>query len=245
MATKSTRATPSIRTGTGRRSEFTSNPACRTGATRPPTASSRRTGTSSPAASSSPSGRPEPLRSQTVAQLIGNSGSGTVTEIAFGAARALQYAAVALAVGALVFLLLSWLPGLGAVAGSDGSWLRASQAFSASAEAAALRGRGHRGSERSGRRRPGGGGGRRDLGLLRAPELDHSRGARDEVRDDLGALPARVGWLRGDPALRSRAGGSEGLCPATRRAGSNGACQVRIVGGDPAACRSRSRSPSW
>ena len=69
--------------------------------------------------------------SQTVAQLIGNSGSGTVTEIAFGAARALQYAAVALAVGALVFLLLSWLPGLGAVAGSDGSWLRASQAFSA------------------------------------------------------------------------------------------------------------------
>ncbi len=68
---------------------------------------------------------------QTVAQLIGNSGSGTVTEIAFGAARALQYAAVALAVGALVFLLLSWLPGLGAVAGSDGSWLRASQAFSA------------------------------------------------------------------------------------------------------------------
>ena len=67
---------------------------------------------------------------QTVAQLIGNSGSGAITEIAFGAARALQYAAVALAVGALVFLLLAWLPGLGAVAGSDGSWLRASESFS-------------------------------------------------------------------------------------------------------------------
>ncbi len=68
--------------------------------------------------------------SQTVAQLIGKSGSGTVTEVAFGAARALQYVALALAVGALVFLLLAWLPGLGSVAGADGSWLRASQAFS-------------------------------------------------------------------------------------------------------------------
>jgi copper transport protein len=67
---------------------------------------------------------------QTVAQLIGKSGSGKVTEVAFGAARVLQYGAIAMAVGALVFLLIAWLPALGAVAGSGGSWLRASESFS-------------------------------------------------------------------------------------------------------------------
>jgi copper transport protein len=48
--------------------------------------------------------------SQTVGELIGGSGSGTVTETAYGLARGLSYAAIALAVGALVFLLLCWLP---------------------------------------------------------------------------------------------------------------------------------------
>ncbi len=68
--------------------------------------------------------------SQTVAQLIGNSGSGPSTEIAFGVARALQYGAIAIAIGALVFLLLVWLPALRQTAGADASWVRAAQAFS-------------------------------------------------------------------------------------------------------------------
>ena len=68
---------------------------------------------------------------QTVAQLIGNSGSGPTSEIAFGAARALQYGALALAVGGLAFLLLVWLPALWTTAGTDASWLRATRAFSA------------------------------------------------------------------------------------------------------------------
>ena len=68
--------------------------------------------------------------SQTVAQLIGNSGSGPSTEIAFGAARALQYGATAIAIGGLVFLLLVWLPALRQTAGADANWVRAAQAFS-------------------------------------------------------------------------------------------------------------------
>ena len=68
--------------------------------------------------------------SQTVAQLIGNSGSGPSTEIAFGAARALQYGATAIAIGGLVFLLLVWLPALRQTAGTDANWVRAAQAFS-------------------------------------------------------------------------------------------------------------------
>ena len=84
----------------------------------------------SPAASSSRSEKPAAAPSQTVAQLIGNSGSGPSTEIAFGAARALQYGATAIAIGGLVFLLLVWLPALRQTAGTDASWVRAAQAFS-------------------------------------------------------------------------------------------------------------------
>lgn len=50
---------------------------------------------------------------QTVGELIGGSGSGTVTETAYGLARGLSYAAISLAVGGVVFLLLCWLPSLG------------------------------------------------------------------------------------------------------------------------------------
>ncbi len=61
---------------------------------------------------------------QTVAQLIGGSGNGPVTEAAFGIARGLQYAATALGVGALVFLLLAFLPALGALGDEDCRALR-------------------------------------------------------------------------------------------------------------------------
>jgi copper transport protein len=67
--------------------------------------------------------------SETVSQLTAGSGSGPVTEAAFGIARGLQYAAIALAVGGLAFLLLSWLPALAAVGGAGESWSRASLAF--------------------------------------------------------------------------------------------------------------------
>jgi len=69
-------------------------------------------------------GKPGRAPTQTVAQLVGRAGSGPVTETAFGLARGLQYAATALAVGALVFLLLAFLPVLGALGGEDRRALR-------------------------------------------------------------------------------------------------------------------------
>lgn len=66
---------------------------------------------------------------ETVAELTAGSGSGPVTETAFGIARGLQYAALALAVGALAFLLLAWLPGLRRVGGESERWSRAAGAF--------------------------------------------------------------------------------------------------------------------
>ena len=52
-----------------------------------------------------------------------------MTGVAFGAARAVQFGAIAAALGALIFLLACWLPGLGAVAGRDEAWASASAAF--------------------------------------------------------------------------------------------------------------------
>jgi len=46
----------------------------------------------------------------TVEELLGAPGTGRVTSTAFAAARALQYAAIAIAGGALAFLLLVWIP---------------------------------------------------------------------------------------------------------------------------------------
>jgi copper transport protein len=65
---------------------------------------------------------------QTVAELTSGSGTGEVTQIAFGLARGLQYAATALGVGGLVFLLLAWLPAL-AAGGGAAEWSRAGSAF--------------------------------------------------------------------------------------------------------------------
>jgi copper transport protein len=54
---------------------------------------------------------------QTVGELIGGSGNGKVTEVAYGLARGLEYTAMALTVGGVAFLFLCWLPVLGAASG--------------------------------------------------------------------------------------------------------------------------------
>lgn len=64
-------------------------------------------------------GKPGRAPAETVAELTAGSGSGPVTETAFGLARGLQYAALALAVGALAFLVLAFLPALRLI-GVDG-----------------------------------------------------------------------------------------------------------------------------
>jgi copper transport protein len=66
---------------------------------------------------------------KTVASLLAGTKVGEGTNLAYGAARGAQYAAIALAVGAVLFLLLSWFPALIAAAGAAPEWERASQAF--------------------------------------------------------------------------------------------------------------------
>jgi copper transport protein len=56
---------------------------------------------------------------ETVGELIGGSGNGKVTEVAYGLARGLEYTAIALAVGGAAFLLFCWLPALGGAAGVE------------------------------------------------------------------------------------------------------------------------------
>ena len=183
--------------------------------------------------------------SQTVGQLIGKSGSGPSTEIAFGAARALQYGATAIAIGGLVFLLLVWLPALRQTAGADASWVRAAQAFSnrlkqvlyVAAAVGAV-------SAAAGVVLEGGGG-RRGLGLLGSQEPHHSRGARHQVRHDLGTLLRRVGGIR--PGLALCPGTSEpaGICAASGGARSyrrRAAAALRID--PPAATRNPTGVPA-
>ncbi len=74
-------------------------------------------------------GKPGKEPAESVAELTSGSGSGPVTETAFGLARGLQYAAMALAVGGLCFLLLAWLPALTALGGAGERWQAASRAF--------------------------------------------------------------------------------------------------------------------
>jgi copper transport protein len=67
----------------------------------------------------------------TIAELLGDDDTGAVTGTAFGIARAVQFAAIALGLGGLIFALLCWLPGLSATAGAAAGWQAASTAFSA------------------------------------------------------------------------------------------------------------------
>ncbi|MEA2425711.1 MAG: copper transport protein, partial [Thermoleophilaceae bacterium] len=66
---------------------------------------------------------------KTVAQLLGSQKTGKPTQIAFGAARAVQYGAIAIGVGGLAFLFAVWLGALRAVAGGGRAWQLASSAF--------------------------------------------------------------------------------------------------------------------
>jgi copper transport protein len=66
---------------------------------------------------------------KSVSELTAESDVGTVTDVAFGIARGVTYASIALAIGCLLFLLAVWLPGLRSVAGHEQEWLTASEAF--------------------------------------------------------------------------------------------------------------------
>jgi copper transport protein len=65
----------------------------------------------------------------TVDQLLKGSESGPITSIAFAVARGVQFAAIAIGLGALIFLLWAWLPALRMVSGGEPAWRTASGAF--------------------------------------------------------------------------------------------------------------------
>jgi copper transport protein len=66
---------------------------------------------------------------QTVGELIGGSGNGKVTEVAYGLARGLEYTAIALVVGGVAFLFFCWLPALGVAGVGEESRRAAAAAF--------------------------------------------------------------------------------------------------------------------
>ena len=74
----------------------------------------------------------------TVADLLGEDRAGPVTRWAFAGVRAVQFGAIAAGLGALVFVLACWLPGLRAVAGGGSAWAGASAAFARRARALVL-----------------------------------------------------------------------------------------------------------
>ena len=65
-----------------------------------------------------------------VSDLIDSGESGTVTSVALGVAKGVSYAAIAVAVGGVMFLLAVWLPALREVAGAGDPWRLASESFS-------------------------------------------------------------------------------------------------------------------
>ncbi len=69
-----------------------------------------------------------------IADLLEGQDSGPVTSTAFAATRAVQYGAIALALGLLAVLLAVWSPGLRATAGSGERWSGAAAAFSGRAD---------------------------------------------------------------------------------------------------------------
>jgi copper transport protein len=74
-------------------------------------------------------GTPGAAAAPPVAELIGDSRAGPLTQVAFGIARGLTYLATALVLGGLVFLLAVWLPALRATADARDAWRAASTAF--------------------------------------------------------------------------------------------------------------------
>jgi copper transport protein len=66
---------------------------------------------------------------KTVAQLTDASEVGPATDVGFGLARGITYAAIALGIGSLVFLIAVWLPALRSVTTAASEWLEASRRF--------------------------------------------------------------------------------------------------------------------
>ena len=64
-----------------------------------------------------------------LAALLRGQTAGSVTATAFSVVRAIQFAAIALGLGTLIFVLVCWTPGLSAVAGGDPAWAAATAAF--------------------------------------------------------------------------------------------------------------------
>jgi copper transport protein len=74
-------------------------------------------------------GKPGRAPEATVAELVAGGGSGTATEIGLGVARGVQYAALAVAIGTLAFLLGVWRPARRLVSEDGERWGRADAAF--------------------------------------------------------------------------------------------------------------------
>ena len=74
-------------------------------------------------------GRPGPVAE--VGDLLDATSAGPVTDAAFGVARALAYAAIALVVGGALFLLLVWRRAFAGVSGGAPEWNAAASAFAA------------------------------------------------------------------------------------------------------------------
>lgn len=66
---------------------------------------------------------------RSVVDLLRGQTAGPVTGTAFSVVRSVQYAAIALGLGTLVFVAVCWLPGLAAVAAGGAAWERAARAF--------------------------------------------------------------------------------------------------------------------
>ncbi|PTL58822.1 copper resistance CopC/CopD family protein [Paraconexibacter algicola] len=74
-------------------------------------------------------GEPSKSGALAVADLVEGTSAGATTTTVFAAVKALDYLAIALALGGVGFLLLCWLPGLRGVAGGDERWAAASEAY--------------------------------------------------------------------------------------------------------------------
>lgn len=85
-------------------------------------------------------GRAGAAPSATVAELLGDTEASVVTRTAAGATRALTYAATALVLGGLVFLLVVWIPGLRAASAASRAWRDSAKAFAAATRRVLLAG---------------------------------------------------------------------------------------------------------
>lgn len=74
-------------------------------------------------------GKPGRAPAETVAELVAGRGSDRATEIAMGVARGVQYAALALGLGAFVFLFACWWPARRSLGEAGEGWERADAAF--------------------------------------------------------------------------------------------------------------------